>query len=54
LAAVLAPAYAAAQTGCVFVGGYSGDRGVHVRPGSVLPAAVVNWLLWLFARRRRR
>lgn len=53
-ATVLALASAAVQTGCVFVGGYSSDRGFYVWPGSFLLTAAAIFLLWLFVRRRRR
>lgn len=50
----LALASAAAQTGCVFVGGYSSDGGFYVWPGSILLTAGLVLLLWWLARRRRR
>lgn len=50
----LAVACGAIQTGCVFVGGYSSDGGFYIWPGSILITAVLIFLLWLFARRRRR
>lgn len=53
-AVVLALASAAAQTGCVFVGGYSSEGGWYVWPGSIVLTAVGILLLWLLARRRRR
>ena len=53
-AAVFALALASAQTGCVFVGGYSSDGGFYVWPGSFLITAVLIFLLWLFVKRRRR
>lgn len=49
----LALASATIQTGCVFVGGYSSDRGFYVWPGSIVITAVVILLVWLLARRRR-
>lgn len=49
----LALASATAQTGCVFVGGYSSDGGFYVWPGSILITAVLILLLWWLARRRR-
>jgi hypothetical protein len=52
-ATVFALASAAAQTGCVFVGGYSSDGGFYVWPGSILITAVLIFLLWLFMKRRR-
>lgn len=50
----LALASATAQTGCVFVGGYSSEGGWYVWPGSFVITAVLILLLWLLARRRRR
>ena len=50
----LALATATVQTGCVFVGGYSSDGGFYVWPGSILITAVLIFLLWLLAKRRRR
>lgn len=50
----LALASATVQTGCVFVGGYSSDGGFYVWPGSIVITAVLIFLLWLLARRRRR
>ncbi|HWS53227.1 MAG TPA: hypothetical protein VN228_03845 [Pyrinomonadaceae bacterium] len=44
-------ALALPQTACV-VGGYSGDRGFFLWPGSLLLTAVLV-LLFLFLRRRR-
>ena len=53
-ATVFALASAAVQAGCVFVGGYSSDRGLYVWPGSILITAVLVFLLWLLMKRRRR
>lgn len=50
----LALASATAQTGCVFIGGYSSEGGWYVWPGSIVLTAVMILLLWLLARRRRR
>jgi hypothetical protein len=54
LATVFALAVAAAQTGCVFVGGYSSEGGFYVWPGSIVITAVLIFLLWLLMKRRRR
>jgi len=54
LATLLALASSAAQTGCVFVGGYSSDGGFYVWPGSIVITAVAVFLLWLLMKRRRR
>jgi hypothetical protein len=53
-AALVAVAAATSQAGCVFVGGYSSDGGFYVWPGSILITAVLIFLLWLLAKRRRR
>ena len=50
----LASALALSQPACVFVGGYSSDRGLYVWPGSLISIVLIVGLLLLLLRRRRR
>ena len=48
----LALASATVQTGCVFVGGYSSERGWFIWPGTFVFLAIAILLFFLLRRRR--